>query len=162
MHAGSWAHGIPEEDAGGERQRLEYLCQLPVFTPRRRHPVREPLLRGSDWKAMSDPLHRRDGRATHFEDTEGNLVVREDNPTKFAVFTGISLVGMALVVASFTWSPWLLLPGSLLALFGVSQSHQYTLYTHWYGLLVALVAFGGPLLHVRNLLGSQGGSFLGR
>lgn len=112
--------------------------------------------------SVSDSLHRPDGRATHYRDTDGKLVARRDDPKRFAIFTGISVLGMALVVGSFLWSPWLLLPGAFIALFGVSQSHEYTSYTHWYGSLVALVAFGGPLLHLLELLGRPAGSFLGR
>lgn len=119
-------------------------------------------LEGPERTTMPEPLYRLDGRGSHYQGEDGTLVAREDNPVKFLSFTGVSLVGMALVVLSFSWSPWLLLPGSLLALFGMSQSHRYTLYTHWYGVLVAVVALGGPLLHVLNLLGRPGGSFLGR
>ena len=102
--------------------------------------------------------HRLDGRSTHYTDAEGNTVAKSDSDRAYVVWTLVSAVGLALVVASFPWSSWLVVPGVLLALFAVSQSHPYKQYTHWYGLVVAVMAIGGPLVH---LLGAAEG-FLGR
>ena len=41
-----------------------------------------------------------------------------------------------------------MVPGALLALVGVIQSHEYRGYSHWFGLLVAAVAVGGGLFHL--------------
>lgn len=53
-----------------------------------------------------------------------------------------------------------MVPGALLALVGVSQSHEYRGYSHWFGLLVAAVAIGGGPFHLLSLAGDLG-SFLG-
>jgi hypothetical protein len=110
---------------------------------------------------MTEQHHRLDGRSTHYADAEGNTVAKIDNGPGFAAWTLLSAAGLSLVVASFVWSTWLVIPGALLALFGVSQSHPYKQYTHWYGLVVAVMAIGSPLLHLLHLLGAAGG-FLGR
>lgn len=54
-----------------------------------------------------------------------------------------------------------MVPGALLALVGVIQSHEYRGYSHWVGLLVAAVGIGGGLFHLLSLAGDLG-SFLGR
>ena len=110
---------------------------------------------------MAEQHHRLDGRSAHYVDAEGNTVAKADNGSAFAAWTLLSAAGLSLVVASFTWQTWLVIPGALLALFAVSQSHPYKQYTHWYGLMVAVVAIGGALLHLLHLLGAADG-FLGR
>lgn len=110
---------------------------------------------------MTEPHHRLDGRSTHYADAEGNTVAKTDNGPVFAAWTLLSAAGLSLVVASFPWQTWLVIPGTLLALFAVSQSHPYKQYTHWYGLIVAVVAIGGPLLQLLHLLGAADG-FLSR
>ena len=105
--------------------------------------------------------HRLDGTAEHFRDQDGNVVPRKDDRRAFLTWTLISAVGLALVIASFTWPAWLVVPGGLIALVGVSQSHEYRGYSHWFGLLVAAVAVGGGLFHLLSLAGDLG-SFLGR
>lgn len=107
------------------------------------------------------PEPRLDGTADHYRDPEGNLVERKDDRRTFLTWTLISAAGLALVIASFTWPAWLVVPGALLALVGVSQSHEYRGYSHWFGLLVAAVAIGGGLFHLLSLAGDLG-SFLGR
>ena len=92
--------------------------------------------------------HRLHGRSSHYTDAEGNIVAKSDNDRAFAMWTLASAVGLALVVASFPSQNWLVVPGALLALFAVSQSHPYQQYTHWYGLIVAVMAIGGPLVHL--------------
>ncbi|MCR8675030.1 hypothetical protein NWP10_04305 [Micrococcus sp. HG099] len=54
-----------------------------------------------------------------------------------------------------------MVPGALLALVGVIQSHEYRGYSHWVGLLVAAVGIGGGLFHLLSLAGDLG-SFLSR
>ncbi|WP_309126286.1 hypothetical protein [Kocuria sp.] len=96
--------------------------------------------------------HRLDGRSTHYTDVQGHVVAKREDGPGFLAWTLLSAAGLSLVVASFPGANWLVLPGALLALLGVSQSHPYRAYTHWYGLVVAVVALGGPLLHLLALL----------
>ena len=105
--------------------------------------------------------HRLDGRSTHYTDADGTTVAKLEGTRGFLAWTLLSAAGLSLVVASFTGQGWLVIPGVALALFGVSQSHPYQQYTHWYGLVVAVLAIGGPLLHLLHLLGAAG-RFLGR
>lgn len=101
--------------------------------------------------------HRPDGRSTHYIDADGKTVAKLENTAGFAAWTVLSAVGLSLVLLSFGGPAWLVIPGALLALFGVSQSHPYRQYTHWYGLIVAVLAIGGPIAHLLNLLGAGGG-----
>lgn len=105
--------------------------------------------------------HRLDGRADEYVDAQGNTVPKLDRTAGFLVWTLASALGLSLVVASFTGPAWLVIPGALIAVFCVSQSHPYRHYTHWYGLVVAVMSIGGPGVHLLRLLDSAGG-LLGR
>lgn len=105
--------------------------------------------------------HRPNGRSTHYVDADGQTVAKLDRTAGFVAWTVLSAVGLSLVLVSFTGPAWLVIPGALVALFAVSQSHPYRQYTHWYGLVAAVLAIGGPLAHLLDLLGA-GGGFLGR
>lgn len=107
------------------------------------------------------PDHRLDGTSDHYIDENGNAVERKNDRRAFLTWTLVAAVGLALVIVSFTLSGWLVIPGALLALVGVSQSHEYRGYSHWFGLLVAAVTIGGGLFHLLGLAGELG-SFLGR
>ena len=106
-----------------------------------------------------DETHGRDGRGTHYRSAEtGRLVAKSDDAAAFWRRTAVSLAGVLLVLSAVGMGPaWLGVPGALTGLYGVSMSYTDRRYSHWYGLLVAIICFGGPVVMalraVRDLLG---------